>query len=170
MRVIFEHREHNAVMGRDYFLDTTIELSHVEKAIIEQRYLQDQIVATGLRDRPPSDSALELPALIRQLAPLALLLSAGFAFFIWTGLGILLILCVVGAWIYAYVAPFLHARACKPLIVKVGQIQKFPKFSFFAPTPHHCKNLADDVEAQLMLLKTIISGSAELGETQTFEL
>jgi hypothetical protein len=167
-----QHREVEGLTSdnKSYFVDTTVQFSEEERAIIQMRGLAGQKAAAGYRSKIPSDAALVLPAWLRALAPLGVALAALVGIFMSTPLGFLLFFAAAGGWAYGYIAPILHANAIKEHIVEIRHVMNNPAFSFYAETPAHAKILASQILEQLTDLKQLISQSAELGAKQTFEL
>jgi hypothetical protein len=172
MRVTMEHREESGFVPSDksYFVDTSVLFSEEERAIIEARGLGGQQAASGYHAKIPSDIALVTPAYLRAFGPLALALSVVIGFFEGAQLGGGLFFISAALWAYGYVAPILHAQALKEYVVEVRHIISDPSFSFYAETPAHAKGLAERLTTQLTDLKHLITESAELGPTTTFEL
>jgi hypothetical protein len=172
MRVTMEHREESRFVSgeKSYYVDTTVQFSEEERAIIKARGLGGQQAASGYHAKIPSDLALVTPAYLRAFAPLALVLSVVIGFFEGAQLGGLLFLAATAGWGYGYIAPFLHAQALKEFVVEVRHVISDPSFSFYAETPAHAKGLAERLAGQLAGLKQLITESAELGPTTTFEL
>lgn len=173
MRVTMVHREESGMIPDDkrYYVDTTVFFSEEERAIIKARGLGSQTAAVGYRAKIPSEIALEFPAFLRAIAPLAIYLSAAVWLFYRPQLGMLLLLATAIGWAWGHIAPILHARAIRPYIVEVRDILNERKFSFYAETPAHARRLANnDLTKQLTNLKVLITESAELAPKLTFEL
>jgi hypothetical protein len=172
MRVTMEHREESALVPgeKNYYVDTTVQFSEEERAIIQARGLGSQKAAAGYRSKIPSDVALELPAYLRAFGPMALALSVVIGIFEGAQQGVLLFLAAAAGWAYGYIAPILHARAIREHVVLVRHVISDPTFAFYAETPAHAKGLANGIAEQLTDLKRLITESADLGAKYTFEL
>ena len=173
MRVTIEHREEAAGLSgnkRNYFVDCSIEFSEEEKAIIEARALHDSIVTSGFTAAPVGLVKGESPYWLRGVAPL--MIFGGFIFGVLGGgsLAGLFVFGGIGFLIYGYIAPRLHEKQSSERFISVRDVLRDRSFSLYAAMPASAKQLDENLREQLVALKSMIAGSAEIAEKQTFEL
>lgn len=175
MRVTIEHREEAAgVLGakRNYFVDTTVDFSEEERAIIKARSLYDHSIPTGM-SAPPTYSVV--PGLLRAAAPLAgfvgLLIGLASPFTGWgSTLAGYLIVMAIGFWVFGFLYDRRKVKDFTKDSTRVRDMISNRRFSIYASSPAEAKAVDAGLRENLTNLKALIAGSAEVGGKQTFEL
>jgi len=180
MHVAIEHREDaGGVTGarRRYFIDCTVRFSEEERAIIKARDLYRHDIVVRPDTLLPSQAASVGTAFMRSggclLAIVAVVLGFVSAFtHSGEGLSYLLLAGGIGLVIYSWRR---GRRQDKRLetpeqVIKLSQLLSDPRFTVHAFDPAHAKSVEEEIRAQLVALKGLLTGSAELRSKQTFEL
>ncbi len=181
MRVTIEHREKPAGFSgneRRYFVDCAIEFSEEEKSIIKQRGLGDRYIKTE-SDIPTGGGIADFTWANTGLRMLSrLLVLGGIAAIILGMVGNRSALnfptpLFVGAFLVFLYRKYAERRSTasyEERRITVRQLLKDPRFTVYAPDPAVAKGLEHNIREQLVDLKEIIQGSAEVPKKQTFEL
>ena len=173
MRVTIEHREQAVGLTgkqRHYFVDCTVDLSQEERAIVENRGLQQHFIEVGYSEPPDSGAKA---GLLRGFAPLVALAGVGLGISsMFTksgeGLSVLLLLAAGGMWLFGRTSEFKAAHASPE--VTLGQLLRNNRFTIYAASPAQAKQVEADLREKLVSLKANIAESADIGQKQTFEL
>lgn len=181
MRVSIRHREEpGGITGqrRTYFVDCTVAFSEEERAIVRARDLYGHDIVVRAAVPLPTQAGLIGTGLTRTAGWLLVIggPTVGIVGAIskagGEGLGYLMLFVGIGLVIYGRKrAVKQEHRILQPeQSVTVRRLLSNPLFTVHVLDPAHAKAVDADIRAKLVELKTIIQGSAELQQAQTFEL
>jgi len=186
MRVTIDHRQKMTGLGssQSQFVECLVHFSEEEKAIIRVRGLNDHVVVLDPPSPPPSHREYMTAGVLRGFSPLAGIIgfwTLVFAMFapILTGraggdfapLGALLFFGSPIAWAIGFMMDrsidirFTHPKQH----VSIRSMLAGP-FTVYSPDPAYSDLVAEQIKERLAILKSTISGSAEMRQRQTYEL
>lgn len=181
MRVTIEHREESAGLTgstKHHFVDCAVQFGEEEKAIINSRDLRGTNFTVNAANPLPSNTEFLGTGALNMLGRIGVIVGIPFGFispFIGGSAGTIAGLMVffgACAWIYS---AFVIRKQDKTIeqreqTVTIGDLLKHGRFSVHAASPAHAQVLEDDIKQHLSDVKNVIKNSAELKQSQTFEL
>ncbi len=187
MRVTIDHRQQTTGLGSQtsQFVICAVQFSEEEKAIIAVRGLLDHIIILDPPTPPPSRREYMTAGILQAFSPLAGLIgfwmlvpsvittifSAGRSGGQFVLLGGLLFFGSPITWAIGYLMDrSVNFRFTNPKQhVSVREMLLRP-FTVYSPDPAYSNLVVEQIRERLAVLKAVISGSAEMGKKQTYEL
>jgi hypothetical protein len=173
MRVTIEHREESAGLSgnkRHYFVHCSVEFSQEELAIIKARSLYEHHFTVDGAEPPRTEGHAVGAGFLKGIAPLCIV--GGFIFGLFGG-GVLagfILFGGIASWIIGFFMDQRPPGEAQLQNVTIRRLVSNPKFTMFATDPAYAKALEDKLRQDLANLKGLITESAEVRVTQTFEL
>lgn len=181
MRVTMEHRE--AVAGitathKECFIDCNVQFSEEERAIIKERDLYREGFTIRTSTPSPSNAAFWTTNIMRAVGPL--MVVGGFIYgMVVEGFGhapsnyggpILFI--GIGLTMYGWIRSRREDKRFETSEqrITVKQLLSNPTFTVHTWNAGYAKTFEDEIRQNLVSLKSLIKGSAQLQAKQTFEL
>lgn len=181
MRVTIEHREESAGLTgstKHHYVDSTVEFSEEEKAIIKARDLYNHNFTVGPATPISSEAAFIGSGALNSLGRLGViggfvlgLLSPAIGGASGTIAGWCIFLGAI-AWIYAAVTMRRQdKRISNPdQVIKLRDLLNSGRFTVYAASPARAQDIDEEIRGALTYAKQLITASAELKAKQTFEL
>jgi hypothetical protein len=186
MRVTIDHRQQTTGLGgtQSQFVDCTVQFSEEEKAIINVRGLADHLIVLDNPRPPPSYREYMTAGILLAFSPLFAII--GFWMLVY---GILNLpfsggqnvgYLVIGGVLlffapFAWAIGFLMDRAMNHRFTHPKQFITIREmllrpFTVHSPDPAYSDLIVEQIRERLAVLKSIIKGSADMREKQTYEL
>lgn len=182
MRVTISHREETAGMSgqkRNYFVDCEVLFSEEEQAIIRNRGLGDNYIATesaiptgsGIADYTTPNTALRVLARLCVIAAVVCFIIGVFTNGGLFGfLSLVLPFVAFGLFIFRKVGERKSNASYTEQKITARRLLQNPRFTVYAPNPALARNYDDAIRDQLTTLKNLMTASADIRAKETFEL
>ena len=187
MRVTIDHRQQTTGLGstQSQFVKCTVQFSEEEKAIISVRGLKDHLIVLDNPRPPPSYREYMTAGFLLGFMPLSALIGlsilvsamvnnifsggrTGEGYF---ALGMLLFFGAPVGWAIGFLMDrAMNYRSTHPKqFVTIREMMLGP-FTVHSPDPAYSDLIVEQIRERLTVLKSIIMGSADLRERDTYEL
>jgi hypothetical protein len=186
MRVSIDHRQRTTGLGsqKSQFVICTVQFNEEEKAIIAVRGLLDHIIVLDPPSPPPSRREYMTAGILQGFAPLFAIIGAGLIFLSiydamsggrsggsYGALGALLLIGSPIGWAIGFLMDrSIDIRFTHPKQHITVREMLLRRFTVYSPDPAYSDLVVEQIRERLAILKSVISGSAEMGQKQSYEL